>query len=211
MWLSTKQTRNLLSLLLRKGPWKSVAALYNCPFAEPWKPGNGVYKLIFFSCCFSYSILLFCWQRWHSSYKPKQQLLLFKEVERYNSKIKIWQRNNERSFYAQTSPYSWYTSYCHLIITGYLTDHHLVWMNRNVFLCNEMFSVFLYFTDNSISYWFMFTIFNINFLKRHFYLCYKKISLHAASITHAQECFARTREKEKKFIKGCGVLRSFKH
>lgn len=128
------------------------------------------------SCCFSHSLCLFWWQRWHSSYKPKQQFLLLEVVERYNNKNTIWQRNNKRSFYAQNPLYSWFMCHCHLTITHFLTDQNLVWMNRNFFLCNEMFSVFLYFIDNFICYWFMFTNCNVNFLKSFIYATQKSLS-----------------------------------
>jgi len=48
----------------------------------------------------------------------------------------------------------------------------------------------------------MFTIFNINFLKRHFYLRYTKVSLHTASITRAQEFFCKSKKEGKKVQQG---------
>lgn len=150
-------------------------------------------KLIF-SCCFSYLILLFRWQRWHSSYEPKQQFFLFNVVGSSNNKIKIWQRSNKRSFYAQKTPCSWYRSYCHVTRTHWQTITYSEWIE----IAYYVMKCFLYFCTlyiTQIFYWFLFTSFNIN-LKKTFYLCYTKISLHTASITHAQKCFARKREKK---------------
>lgn len=132
-WLTTQQTRNLFSVLLRKGKQKS--ALYSkCCKSQGMLQTNRFFSL-------ASLILLFRWQEWHSTYKPKQQFLLFKVVGRCNNKIRIWQRNNAKPFYAQNYPYSWCMHYCHLTITHYLTDHHLVWMNKNFFLWTRFFCI----------------------------------------------------------------------
>lgn len=166
-----------------------------------------MYKLIF-SCCFSYS-LLFSGDRGGTVLVSQNNFSCSKRWKGITTKSKS-DKQVTKDHFMHKNP----LQLVHELLSSnnnLLTDHHLVWMNRNFFLHNEMFSVFLYFINNSIFYWFMFTIFNINFLKRYFYLCYTKISLYTASITHAQECFAKAREMGKKFIRGCVVLQSFKH
>lgn len=165
--------------------------------------------MIFFPLCFSYLILLFRWQRWHSSYEPKQQFFLFKVVVSSNNKIKIWQRSNKRSFYAQKNPCSWHMSYRHLTRTHWQTITYSEWIE----ISSCVMKCFLHFCTLHIIrifYWFLFTTFNITFKKDILPMLHKNLSPHRIHYPCTKVLCKNKREK-RKFIKLCVVLQSFKH